>query len=201
MKSISSLISLLILLSFSEAIASGDYTQTIRGRVVDAKTEMPLPGATVYFPETDPVVGTISDINGNFRFDRVPVGRITLWVSFVGYNPVQLQNLVLTTGKELVLEIGLEETVMQIEGVEIKANNRKDIPINEMALVSARSFTIEETERYAGSLGDPSRMAANFAGVSSASDQRNDIIIRGNSPMGLLWRLDGVDIPNPNHFG
>jgi hypothetical protein len=195
---------LFILFSFAlvmNVFASNDFTQTVRGRVVDAKTEMPLPGATVLFPGSDPIIGTITDMDGNFRFANVPAGRITLRISFVGYNPVQLQNLVHTTGKELVLEIGLEETVMQIEGVEIKAEMRKDQPVNEMALVNARSFSIEETERYAGSLGDPSRMAANFAGVSSASDQRNDIIIRGNSPMGLLWRLDGIDIPNPNHFG
>jgi hypothetical protein len=183
------------------ATAQDEYTQTVRGKVSDVKTEMALPGATVFFPGTDPVVGTITDFDGNFRFENVPVGRVNLRVSYVGYNPAQLQNLVLTTGKELVLEIGLEESVLQLEGVEIKADNRKDQPINEMALVSARSFTIEETERYAGSLGDPSRMAANFAGVSSASDQRNDIIIRGNSPMGLLWRLEGIEIPNPNHFG
>ena len=181
--------------------AGNDLTQTVRGRIIDAKTEMPLPGATVYFPGTDPVVGTITDTDGNFRFEKIAIGRINLRVSYIGYNPVQLQNLVLATGKELVLEIGLEESVMQLEGVEIRAETRKDQPVNEMALVSARSFTIEETERYAGSLGDPSRMAANFAGVSSASDQRNDIIIRGNSPMGLLWRLDGIEIPNPNHFG
>lgn len=70
-----------------------------------------------------------------------------------------------------------------------------------MATVSARSFTVEETSRYAGSLNDPSRMAANYAGVSSTSDARNDIIIRGNSPLGVLWRLNGMEIPNPNHFG
>lgn len=194
------LFTLLLLLGLNTS-AQNELTQTVRGTVKDAVTQMPLPGATVYFPDTEPVTGTITDANGVFRFEKVPIGRINLRVSYIGYNPVQLLNLVLSTGKELVLEIGLEESVMQLEGVEIRAEMRKDQPINEMALVSARSFTIEETERYAGSLGDPSRMAANFAGVSSASDQRNDIIIRGNSPMGLLWRLEGVEIPNPNHFG
>ncbi|MEA3446159.1 MAG: TonB-dependent receptor, partial [Bacteroidota bacterium] len=81
------------------------------------------------------------------------------------------------------------------------AKQRKDIAINKMATVSARSFTVEETERYAGSLGDPSRMVSNYAGVAMTNDSRNDIIIRGNSPSGLLWRLDGIEIPNPNHFG
>jgi hypothetical protein len=91
--------------------------------------------------------------------------------------------------------------VYTLDDVTVRPDIRKDQAINEMAVVSARSFTIDETERYAGSLGDPSRMAANFAGVTSVSDQRNDIVIRGNSPLGLLWRLEGLEIPNPNHFG
>ncbi|MBN2520872.1 MAG: TonB-dependent receptor, partial [Bacteroidales bacterium] len=99
-----------------------------------------------------------------------------------------------------VLEIEMEEKVLDIDEVVIKAYDRKDETINEMAMISARSFTIEETERYAGSLGDPARMVANYAGVMTQNDSRNDIIIRGNSPMGVLWRLDGIEIPNPNHF-
>jgi hypothetical protein len=115
----------------------------------------------------------------------------------VGYQPVQLRNLLVVSGRELVLDIKLEEQVYLLEDLVVRPEVRKDQPLNEMAMVSARSFTVDETERYAGSLGDPSRMAANFAGVSSVSDQRNDIIISGNSPLGLLWRLEGVDIPKP----
>ncbi len=85
--------------------------------------------------------------------------------------------------------------------VEIVADYRKDRPLNPMAVVSARSFTLEETNKYAGSYGDPARMAANYAGVVSARDNRNDIVIRGNSPIGLQYRLNGVEITNPNHFG
>jgi hypothetical protein len=69
-----------------------------------------------------------------------------------------------------------------------------------MATVSARQFSVEETNRYAGSRGEPSRMASNFAGVQGADDSRNDIVIRGNSPLGVLWQMEGINIPNPNHF-
>ena len=175
--------------------------QTFRGRVVDAYTGLPLPGATILIPETNPLQGTITDADGNFRMDNLPLGRININVSMMGYQPASLRNLLLVSGRELVIDIRLEEQVYLLQDVVVRPELRKDQPVNEMALVSARSFTIEETERYAGSLGDPSRMAANFAGVSSASDQRNDIIIRGNTPLGLLWRLEGVEIPNPNHFG
>lgn len=183
------------------ASSAQEYTQTFRGKVVDAYTELSLPGATVIVLNTDPLKGTATDSGGNFRFENLPVGRLDVQVSMMGYKPTVLQNLLLTTGRELVLEIKLEEQVIQLQDVVVRPDVRKDQPLNEMAVVSARSFSIDETERYAGSLGDPSRMAANFAGVSSASDQRNDIIIRGNSPLGLLWRLEGVEIPNPNHFG
>ena len=175
--------------------------QTFRGRVLDAYTELPLPGATVIIVGSDPLKGTSTDTNGAFRLENLSLGRIDVKVSMVGYQPLYVRNLLLVSGRELVLDIKLEEQVYLLEDVVVRPEVRKDQPLNEMAMVSARSFTIDETERYAGSLGDPSRMAANFAGVSSVSDQRNDIIIRGNSPLGLLWRLEGVEIPNPNHFG
>ena len=187
--------------SFEIAEAQQKYAQTIRGTVLDAKTENPLPGATVILLNTDPVIGTSTDTEGRFRLENIPLGRQSIKVSYKGYAPTAINNLMLASGKELVLDIKLEELVYQVAEVVIKARTDKDKPLNEMATVSTRSFSIEETERYAGSLGDPARMAANFAGVSSPSDQRNDIIIRGNSPMGLLWRMEDIEIPSPNHFG
>ncbi len=191
----------LILLFLSAAAFPQELTQTLRGRVRDAYTNMPLPGANVIVPGSVPLKGTVTNIDGYFRLEDLPVGRVDIEISMLGYQSQRLNHLLLTSGKELVIEVSLEEKVYELTSVEIVPEVRKDQAVNEMAMVSARSFSIEETERYAGSLGDPSRMAANFAGVTSVSDQRNDIIIRGNSPLGLLWRLEGVDIPNPNHFG
>jgi hypothetical protein len=169
--------------------------------VVDNATSLPLPGASVVLLNSDPVKGTSTDEKGNFRFDEVPVGRQSLKVTFIGYQDKFVNDISVTTGKELVLTVRMEESTVSMSEVIIRADSRKDLPINEMALISARSFTIEETERYAGSVGDPARMASSFAGVAAMSDQQNEIVIRGNSPMGLQWRLDGMDIPNPNHFG
>lgn len=176
-------------------------TQTVRGTVREMNTEMPVAGATVILSDMDPIMGVFSDKNGEFRFEDVPVGRHDLQVSFVGYKTVKLSALELVSGKELILQVMLEENIIETKEIIVKGYAGKDKPINEMALVSARSFTIEETEKYAGSWGDPARMSLNFAGVMTANDQLNAIIIRGNSPSGLLWRLDGVPIPNPNHFG
>jgi len=194
-------LAVLLLLLITESTQSQSLIQTFRGRVLDDYTELPLPGASIIILQSDPLTGTISDQQGRFRLEKLDLGRFDVEVSMIGYESKILKNLLLTSGRELVMEIRMEEQVYQLEDIVIRPEIRKDQPINEMATVSARSFTIDETERYAGSLGDPSRMASNFAGVSSVSDQRNDIVIRGNSPLGLLWRMEGLEIPNPNHFG
>lgn len=191
----------LLLTLNSTPVEAQQLTQTLRGRVIDAYTEQPLQGVTITIPGTDPPKGTATDAEGYFRFSNLPLGRTDLEASLIGYRTEVKNNLLLISGRELVVDFRLEEQVITMEDVVIRPDPRKDQPSNEMASVSARSFTIDETERYAGSLGDPSRMATNFAGVSSVSDQRNDIVIRGNSPLSLLWCLEGVEIPNPNHFG
>ena len=175
--------------------------QNVRGTVVDQSTGSHLIGATVVIPGSDPLVGTVTDLNGEFMLSGIPVGRHTLRVDYMGYYQQTLSGLNVVSGKELIILVGMVEKVIMGEEITIRAHARKDQPLNEMAVVSARSFTVEETEKYAGSLGDPARMAMSFAGVMSGSDQVNDIVIRGNSPIGLLWRLEGIHIPNPNHFG
>ncbi len=192
---------LAVLIAVSLSLSAKVVTQTIRGTVYDKQTRITLPGANVILLNTDPVRGTASNENGDFRLEEVEVGRVSLMVTYLGYHDVVMNNINLQSGKELVLNIYMDEMVMAVEEVVISHTVDKTQSLNRMATVSARGFTVEETERYAGSRNDPARMAANFAGVVGVDDSRNDIIIRGNSPMGLLWRLDGVDIPNPNHWG
>ncbi len=192
------LLSLIIVLA-SVSLRAQQY-QTIRGHVSDKESKAPLPGASVILLNTRPVQGVVTDNDGNFRLGKVAVGRQSVQVSYIGYKPSLFQEIIVNSVKEVVLEAELEENVVIGNGVTITAAAHKDATRNQMAVVSARSFTVEETEKYAGSRGDVARMAMNYAGVSSANDQRNDIIIRGNSPSGLLWRLEDVDIPNPNHF-
>ena len=177
-----------------------ELTQTIRGTVVDKQTQSPLPGAIVSILNSDPPIVVSTNELGKFRIDLVPLGRKQIKISFISYKE-KAQTVVLTSGKETVLNIELEESVLQGEEVVITAEIDKTKTNNKMATVSSRVFSTEEANRYAGSRGDPARMAANFAGVSGANDSRNDIIVRGNSPLGVLWRLNGLDIPNPNHFG
>jgi hypothetical protein len=199
MKKIISILSFVTVLPF--LLLANETTQTIRGKVADEATGIPIVGATVVLLESDPMRGTTTDANGEFVLSDVPLGRQGVKIDFIGYKPSVVNNLLLKSGKETLLDIKLVESVIEVEEVTVKAFNRKDKTINEMALISARSFTVEETERFAGSLGDPARMVANYAGVMTQNDARNDIIIRGNSPIGVLWLLDGIEIPNPNHFG
>jgi len=177
------------------------FVQIVKGIVVDKSSQIPLVGANVILLNSDPLNGTVTDLNGNFILKDVPVGRQNLKISFIGYQSIELTELIVSSAKELVLKIELEENIYTTGEVTILGEVRKDKPLNQMALVSARSFTIEETNKYAGSYGDPARMAANYAGVLSTRDNRNDIVIRGNSSMGLQYRMDGIEIANPNHFG
>jgi len=188
-----------LLISLS-TYGQNQLTQTVRGSVIDIESKSPIPGVMILIPDSDPQIYTVTDSAGYFKLETVPVGRIKLSALLIGYDPVDLRDLELKSGKELVLTVELRERIEDIEEV-VVTGNRKDKPLNDMAVVSARSFTVEETERYAGTWLDPARMAANYAGVMAVGDQRNDIIIRGNSPLGLLWKMEGVSIPNPNHFG
>ncbi|MCX7736732.1 MAG: TonB-dependent receptor [Candidatus Kapabacteria bacterium] len=171
--------------------------QTIKGKVVNKVTKVPIIGATVSLVGTK--YGSYTAKDGSFRLDKVQVGRYTLRTTAVGFEPMQY-NIVLNSGSELVVNIELIESFVQTDTIVVTAAKDRFAPNNEAALVSATMFTIDDAQRFAGSRMDVSRMAQNYAGVLGADDRRNDIIIRGGSPTELLWRLDGLDIPNPNHF-
>ncbi len=190
----------LLFLLFLPSLALSQHTQVVRGKVLDASIDRPLIGAEVVIMDSEPLKGASTDTNGAFRIEEVPVGRHDIRVNYLGYEPKVLRNIQVSSGKEVVLNIRLKENLVEKEAVEVEAEKEKGEPLNELATVSARQFSTEETGRYAGSRMDPARMASNFAGVNSANDARNDIIVRGNSPTGVLWRMEGIDIPNPNHF-
>ena len=174
--------------------------QIIKGIVTDEQAGIPLIGATVELLTTENSLGTVSDVDGAFRLEGMDVGRHVLRISYLGYEAITLPNLLVTKGKDLILEIALNESILEMDEVVVTGSVDKDKANNEMATISTRQFSLEEVTRYSGGRNDASRMAANFAGVHIANDSRNDIVIRGNSPTGVLWRLEGVPIPNPNHF-
>ncbi len=188
---------MLSLLSF--AAKTQTLSQTIRGKVVDQVTQIPMPGATVMVLNTDPLLGEVTNELGEFKIPAVPIGSQTLRVSFVGYKDIILPNIQVNSGKEVVLQVALEEDITQIQEFVVTATD-KDRTINEMVVVSGRTFSVEEARKFAAAVNDPGRMAISFSGVVGTDDGNNTISVRGNSPNGLLWRMEGIDIPNPNHF-
>ena len=174
--------------------------QTVRGIVVDKVTKSPLAGAAVYIQDTDPVLGTSTDSQGRFVIKNVPIRRNILICRFVGYSTFYSDGFIVTSAKEVVMNLEMTEGI-NIDGVTVSAVRNISEPLNELAYVSARSFSVEESERVPASLNDVSRMAQSFPGTQQGRlDIENDIIVRGNSSFGMIWRLEGIDIPSPNHF-
>jgi CarboxypepD_reg-like domain/TonB-dependent Receptor Plug Domain len=173
--------------------------QNIRGTVVDKFSQSPIIGATVQIVNSTLNKGTQADTNGHYIISNVTPSRYEIKISFVGYKDVLIPNVVVTSGKEVILDITMEEDLRLLNEVVVKASNKANT-VNKLASISARTFSMEEVNRYAGGRSDPARLAANFAGVSAPDDSRNDIVIRGNSPVGVLWRIDGMNVTNPNHF-
>ena len=181
----------------------GTYAQTgtIKGLVLDKQSETPLLGASIELLNTENATGVVTDEDGRFVMQDVPVGRQSIRVSYIGFESYSLPNIDVTSGKDVFLNITLTESFNQLDEVVLTGDTNKDTPRNKMASVSTRQFGLEEVTRFSGGRSDVGRLAANFAGVSSPDDSRNDIVVRGNSPTGLLWRLEGIPIPSPNHFG
>jgi hypothetical protein len=177
-----------------------ELTQMIRGQIIDIESQTPLAFASIMVITTDSLLGSISDDNGYFRLEKVPIGRHDIKVAYMGYETQVIPELMVSTGKEMVLTIKMKEQISELKEVVVKAYTKKDKPLNSMATVSARTFSVEEARRYAGGWDDPGRLVASFAGITTDVIRDNTIIIRGNSPKGLLWRLEGIEIPNPNHF-
>ncbi|MGB3800827.1 MAG: TonB-dependent receptor [Lewinella sp.] len=186
---------LLLLLLFTQGLTA----QRITGNLLDAQSEMPLIGATVEILLSEGARGTTTDTDGRFSIEDVPPGRQTLRLSYLGYEAQTIPNILLTAGKDVNLEFFLQESVTDLETVTVRADAERGA-VNEMSTISTQQFTAEQVNRFAGGRADVSRLAGNLAGVATADDSRNDIVIRGNSPAGLLWQLEGIPIPNPNHF-
>lgn len=179
---------------------SQQLTQTLRGKVLDAESKIPLPGVNVLIINTEPLLGTSTDVDGNFRILKIPIGRHNIKISFMGYEDKIINEVLIGSSKEVVLTIEIAEKVTRLKEVVVKGQNSKQMVMEKNFMTSIKAFSVEESKRYAASLNDPSRLAMSFAGVTFQSDKLNEIIIRGNNPSGLGWRLEGVEIPGPNHF-
>lgn len=174
-----------------------NITQNIKGVVIDKVSEKPLQGVTVSLGNQT----TTTNNNGKYILKDVNTGRVSITFSYVGYKTVSVPEVLVTAGKEVIIDMALEQDIKALNDVTLTTSRtKKGNASNEFAGASSRSFSTEEITRFAGGRNDPSKLVSNFAGVIANNDGRNDIIVRGNSPSGVLWRVEGVPSPNPNHF-
>lgn len=190
---------ILLCLGISSAFAQ-QPTQTVRGKVFDSESQFPLVGVKVQIFTSDSTkkCRAVTDFDGEFKIPNIPVGKHELTTTILMYD-VKMITIEVNSGKETIVQIPMTESFIEQEAVVVTGRKKGQV-INELALISSQQFSVSETDRYPGSRSDPARMASNFAGVGGADDSRNDIVIRGNSPLGVVWRVEGVDIPNPSHF-
>lgn len=177
------------------------YFQVIKGQVRDSESQHPLVGAIVSMTSVNPVLYATCDERGNFRIENVAVGRHSIKISHVGYQEMFFQEMLVGSGKEVDVQVNLIESFKTLDEVVVLGRKKDNTPVNDMISASARSFNVDQSKRFAAAVNDPSRVVLSFAGVSTNDDSNNQIIVRGNSPKGVLWRMEGVEIPNPNHFG
>jgi hypothetical protein len=185
---------IIFFMAFGDLLAQ----QAIRGKVLDVESKNFLIAATITLYKDSSIISqTSTDLQGNFRLTNVNIGQYNLKASYLGYDPKILSNVYVNSAKETILNFELEQSTSSINAVEVHGSKKGQL---DWPSGSAKEFSVEETNRFAGSRSDPARMVSNYAGVQGSDDSRNDIVIRGNSPLGMLWRYEGIDIPNPNHF-
>jgi len=195
------LLSVFFCLTLSQTLSAQDknqLNQRIRGIITDKDSGEPLYSITVLLDATH--AGTMSDEKGMFTLDNVSIGRHTVYVSSVGYETAIVKEILVGSAKEVYLEIPLTEKITDLDEVVVTPKINKTESLNEMASLGARMFNVEEASRYAGGMDDPARLVSSYAGVVSPDVSNNGISIHGNSPSLLQWRLEGIEIPNPNHF-
>lgn len=197
-------ISVIIFMLFQSLILpaqenNSSLTKTIKGTVIDKVSRLPIAGVNIRLLSDSSIKPVSTDQKGRFQLPGVSIGRHILQASYIGYQSTSLSELLVTSGKEPVYNVEMDQQSNNLKELVINGGTGKK-PLNQMALTSARSFSPEETNRYAGGFFDPARMAQSFAGVVAGGDD-NEIIVRGNSPKSLQWRLEGIEIINPNHFG
>jgi hypothetical protein len=175
--------------------------QSIRGIITDKSSNSPISFANIELLNTATPQGAITDTLGNFEIIDIPVGRYDLKISYAGYETTFVREILVNSAKQTFLNISLKESTSELDEIVVEGRPNKDLPLNSMATVSGKMFSVEEAKRYAGGFDDPSRLASAFAGVASNPSLNNSMIVRGNAPKYFQWKMEGIEIPNPNHFG
>ncbi|HEX2984819.1 MAG TPA: TonB-dependent receptor [Ignavibacteriales bacterium] len=169
---------------------------SITGRVLDAATLKPVPGANVII--IGETLGAAANENGEFEIAGVPPGAYVLKASSIGYDPVVLTDVVVASARPKEIEFKLNETVIEISGVTVSSGYFEKDPAD---AVSISKFGYEEIRRSPGGYEDVVRALSVLPGVAQAAPGRNDLVVRGGAPSENLYLVDGFVSQNINHFG
>lgn len=186
--------------SYTNAQSPLGNTRTLSGTVLDTDTRQPIFGAAVVVLDSEPLLTAITNDDGRFSIPEVPTGRLDLRIRAVGFDDVIVPNVLVVSGKAPVVDVLMETSVVRMDEALVIGGGGPGMVRNDMATLSARRISVEETSRIAGGINDPARMVGTFPGVAGDPGGNNTVVVRGNSPKGVQWRLEGVEIPNPNHF-
>jgi hypothetical protein len=179
----------------SSMLSAQDITQTVQGKITERGSGQPVAGAqVVLLKQSEVQLSAVSNDQGLFRLENIPVGRYKLEVNHVAFYNFSTE-LFVQSAKAVAIDVTLLERTRQLEDVTISASGKP-----RYSTPGVQELSVEKTTRLAANYFDPVRVTTSFPGVVIANDQNNAIIVRGNSPDGLLWRLNGLDILNPNHL-
>lgn len=188
----------IIVTIFCTVIATNIFAEingTIKGKIIDITTKQPLVGVNVLLVGTN--LGASSDEKGDFLIPNVPVGTYKLKFMYIGYKSKIKTDVIVKPGRDTFIQMELAESIVEGETITVTADYfQKD----ETAPISAVNFSREEIRRAPGVGGDISRIMSTLPGVSQQTDQFNDLIVRGGSPVENGYYLDNIPIPNINHF-
>lgn len=173
------------------------YFQSLYGTVTEKYTTQSISEASILITGNNYTEVTFSDSSGNFFFLKIPTGDYRLEISRNNFHPLTFPQIEISTGKELFLSVELETKPNLLQEVMINASTKKEA--NNTSL-SKTTFKMEQSERFAASLNDPQRLVLSFAGVRGLGGMQNSIIVRGNSPKGVMWQVEGIEVPSPNHY-
>jgi TonB dependent receptor-like, beta-barrel/Carboxypeptidase regulatory-like domain/TonB-dependent Receptor Plug Domain len=168
----------------------------IRGTVLSQSTQEPIPGANIVLLNT--TRGASASIEGRFTIPDVPIGTYQLRISAVSSKPVVVSDIVVAVGRPIDLVIRLEESLVDVDEVEVQASYFRRTPD---APVSVQRLSYEEIRRSPGAFEDVVRAVAVLPGVAQAAPGRNDLVVRGGAPSENLFVIDNIEISNINHFG
>lgn len=185
-----------ILVFLSNSLLAQDLTGDVYGRVFDFVTKQPIPFTNVIVLGTD--YGAATNKDGFFKITGLPVNTYQIRASVVGYNPQTKTDIVIQTGKPAEADFELSPQAIEIEGVTVTSDYFRKDPIE---VSSIRSFSYEEIRRSPGGFEDVVRALSILPGVAQADGGRNDLVVRGGAPSENLYLIDGIEVPNINHFG